>query len=258
MQPSTLQVAVSYSHHDAACVITDIERLAKPSIGFWMDRNITGGVVWREEIAQNFGAADLVMAFISKSWLESEYCRQEISYALDHGKPILCIYIDDTLLTPGLQMSLNHRQTIARYQYSHNLNSYYQLADNALSAFNHKPDTSQRPAIATQMTTRMLPRALHLIYNSNQYDVTTAPNTRFTLGRSSECNLVLKSDFVSRVHGYVYFSEGKYHYQDTSSNGTQLLSNANDLHLQQDSSELATVGQIIMGGAIINYHTQGS
>lgn len=226
-----------------------------------MDRNITGGVVWREEIAQHFGEADLVMAFISSSWLDSEYCRQEISFALDHGKPILCIYIDDTELTPGLQMSLNHRQTIARHQHSHNLDSYYNLASSALSAFHTKPAKhrpQQQPAIATQMTTRMLPRALHLIYNSNQYDVTTSPNARFTLGRSSECNLVLKSDFVSRVHGYIYFSERKYHYQDTSSNGTQLLSNAKDLHLQQASSELASVGQIIMGGAIINYHTQGS
>lgn len=257
MESKPLQIAVSYSHDDVACVIPDVERLAAKGINIWLDRSITGGAMWREEIAQHFGDAEVVLAFVSARWVASEYCRQEISFALDQGKPILCVYLEDTQLTPGLQMSLNHRQTIQRYLHSHDLDGYYALVRSALIGLNdaHNQSLTQQTNLATQMTTRMFPSSLQLVYDGSEYAVSDQSERRFTLGRSSGCNLVLKSDFVSRVHGYFYFENRKYYYRDSSSNGTQLLSNGQDLHLQQAASELAKFGQLVIGGAVISYHT---
>lgn len=252
----TFKIAVSYSHHDVACVVTDVEALANSKISFWMDRSLTGGVMWREEIAQHFAESDAVMAFLSPSWIGSDYCRQEISFALDQGKPVLCVYLEETKLTPGLQMSLNHRQTIYRFQHAQNLAEFYTRVNDALNAIGDEQAASASRYPETQLTTRLSPQTLQLVYDNKQYSVENQANNRFTIGRSSECDLVVRSDFVSRVHGYLYFQKGKYYYQDTSSNGTELLSSNQEIHLQQDPHQLQNTGQLIIGGSIINFHVR--
>jgi len=86
---------------------------------------------------------------------------------------------------------------------------------------------------------------LHLIYRginkSIQHD-----SPPFVLGRSSESDLVVEADLVSRVHAYCIYRRGKFILIDQSTNGT-FVQNADNREVYMRREEIPLVGRGMIG-----------
>jgi TolB-like protein/tetratricopeptide (TPR) repeat protein len=111
-------VFVCYSHADHEIVYSEIGWLKDQAVNIWYDEGILAGKNWRAETGSSLDGATWVLFFISKASLESDHCNREINLALDEGKEIIPVYLEDIALTPDLKIGLNRIQAIHREQQS--------------------------------------------------------------------------------------------------------------------------------------------
>ena len=107
---------VSYSHKDRDKVFPVIARMQKEGCRLWYDEGVHAASQWDEFIARHISRCAYVIAFISKNYIESENCRDEINYARDLNKERLLVYLDKTDLPMGMAMRLKRLQAIYRYE----------------------------------------------------------------------------------------------------------------------------------------------
>jgi TolB-like protein/Tfp pilus assembly protein PilF len=107
-------VFVCYSHADADDVYPEIEWLHDQAINVWYDEGISAGKNWRAETGLSLERADRVLFYISRHSLESDHCNREINLALDEGKEIIPVYLEDVTLTPDLKIGLNRVHALHR------------------------------------------------------------------------------------------------------------------------------------------------
>ena len=113
-----LFVFVSYAHDDAAGVYPELKWLNEQGLNIWYDEGISPGSRWSDAIAERIAACGNVVFFVSPRSVASQNCLDEVSYALEHQKPLLAIHLDETQLPPGLSMRLGSRQAILKYELS--------------------------------------------------------------------------------------------------------------------------------------------
>ncbi len=114
-------VFVCYAHADEKVVYPEIHWLYKHGVNVWYDEGISAGKVWRAEIADAIQGAPKLLYYISKASLQSAHCNREIEYALDKELEIVPVYLDETELSPELDLALHriqalHRTNDVRYQ----------------------------------------------------------------------------------------------------------------------------------------------
>ena len=114
-------VFVCYAHEDEATVYPDMQQLHDQGTNLWYDEGISAGRVWRAEIARSILGATKFLYFISKASLASPHCAREVEYALSKEVPVVPVYLDESELTPELDLVLNrvhalHRTVDERYQ----------------------------------------------------------------------------------------------------------------------------------------------
>jgi hypothetical protein len=105
-------VFVSYSHKDSRYVYPIVEYLTRAGFRIWYDEGISPSSEWNEVIANHMNKSSMCMAFISENAAASHNCRREISYALLKSKPLLSIFLEQTTLTPGMEMQLSANQCL--------------------------------------------------------------------------------------------------------------------------------------------------
>lgn len=120
-------IFISYSHRDSDRVHPLIKRLINDGFNVWYDEGIDPGTEWDENIAMHLKECAGIIAFLSKNYLESENCRDEINYARDLGKERLLVYLEDAELPAGMAMRLNRIQAIHRYKYKNEEVFYSEL-----------------------------------------------------------------------------------------------------------------------------------
>lgn len=104
-------IFLSYAHKDANTVMSIAEELSKQHrIKF--DGHIGASTEYNDGIAEMIDGANMVLAFVSNSYVKSSYCVDEIQYARNQEIPILLIYLEDTQLPSGLAMRLGRFQAI--------------------------------------------------------------------------------------------------------------------------------------------------
>ena len=108
-------IFVSYSHEDSDVVLPGIQQLRDQGFNIWYDEGISPGASWREELAESILGCDLFIILISPRSADSDNCLKELNYALEHDRPVLAIHQEPTQLSPGLELALNDRQAIFRY-----------------------------------------------------------------------------------------------------------------------------------------------
>lgn len=84
----------------------------------WFDEGIDPGSEWDDTIATRIQNAACFLAFISKNFLESDNCKDELNYARDLGCERIIIYLENVNLPSGLQMRIGRTQAIHKYRYS--------------------------------------------------------------------------------------------------------------------------------------------
>jgi hypothetical protein len=88
-------------------VLPIVERLHNRMFRVWYDEGIEAGANWPEVIARHMIDAALIVLFISHGSAGSQNCTREMNFAIDSKKPMVCVYLDNTELPPGLKMQLS-------------------------------------------------------------------------------------------------------------------------------------------------------
>ncbi len=109
-------IFVSYSHEDSDVVFPEIQWLKDQDCNIWYDEGIVPGSEWTEELGKAIEEADRFLFFITPNSVASQYCRDELSFALNHKKKTLIVYLDKTDLPVGLELSIGTRQAILKHE----------------------------------------------------------------------------------------------------------------------------------------------
>jgi hypothetical protein len=138
-------IFVCYAHEDSDVVYPEMAWLREQGLNLWYDEGISAGKNWRAAIGDSLLGASHVLFYISRRSLESDHCNREINLALDEGKDIVPIYLEDVELTSDLKVGLNRVQALYRDQDA----SYQQHLLSALGqAVEVKPSSpSQKPKL---------------------------------------------------------------------------------------------------------------
>ena len=76
----TVRVFVSYSRKDEKHldkILEHLKILEAENVEFWTDRQIRAGKIWDEVIKANIWDADIALALVSQTFLDSDYCQKE-------------------------------------------------------------------------------------------------------------------------------------------------------------------------------------
>lgn len=105
-------IFISYAHKDSDTVLPIISRLQKDGYRVWYDEGIAPGSNWDEYISGHLDGCAVVIGFLSKSYVKSQNCRDELSLTRLKGKPMNLVYIDDVQLSSGLKMRYGRIQAL--------------------------------------------------------------------------------------------------------------------------------------------------
>ena len=82
-------------------------------------------------IAEHVMKSSCVIAFLSRNAMASDYCQEEIFFALEEHRPIVPVYLEEIMLPPGLRMRMNIRQAIHRNRFHTNADFLAKLTSEA-------------------------------------------------------------------------------------------------------------------------------
>ena len=128
-------VFVCYAHEDSTVIYPELTWLREQGINLWYDEGISVDKK-QEAIGDSLLGASQIVFYISVHSLQSDHCNREINLALDEGKDVLPVYLEDVELSSELNVGLSRVQALYRDQDP----SYRQLLLNALA---HTEGTSQ-------------------------------------------------------------------------------------------------------------------
>lgn len=121
-------IFVSYSHSDISVVYDIMEKLDSAGFRIWYDKGIPLTRDYADNIAQRIENCTVMIIFHSTKSANSDFCQNEIYHACNLRKQILQIFLQPTILSPGIQLRLNRYQSINFYDFfsSNNLNGFYE------------------------------------------------------------------------------------------------------------------------------------
>lgn len=122
-------IFISYCHKDESEVFPIIEQLNKEGYRIWFDEGIMPGEEWPEVIAEHLEAADVCIAFLSQSSLESHNCKREINFAVLKNKKFISIVLEKIQLSLGMEMQLQSYQMIKYYELVDRTELYRKIND---------------------------------------------------------------------------------------------------------------------------------
>ena len=111
-------IFISYAHADSEAVMSVVTHMHDRGYRIWYDEGIEVGSEWPECIASHLTGAQLVIAFISNSYMRSDNCRREMHYALSKRIRIINVFIENTDMTPGMEMQIGSIFALMRHNMS--------------------------------------------------------------------------------------------------------------------------------------------
>ena len=111
-------IFISYAHADSDAVMSVVTHMHDRGYRIWYDEGIEVGSEWPECIASHLTGAQLVIAFISNSYMRSDNCRREMHYALSKRIRIINVFIENTDMTPGMEMQIGSIFALMRHNMS--------------------------------------------------------------------------------------------------------------------------------------------
>ena len=94
--------------------------------------------------------AHLVVAFISNAYMRSDNCRREMHYAQSKKIKTINIFIEDTTLTPGMELQIGNIFALMKYTYPSDEYFYDKLYSAPLLNSESFADSAPRPMTETQ------------------------------------------------------------------------------------------------------------
>ena len=113
-------IFVSYAHADNDKVLPILSDMHRRGYNIWYDEGIEVGSEWQECIASHLADAHLVVAFISNAYMRSDNCRRELHYAQSKKIKTINIFVEQTQLTPGIELQIGNIFALMKYTYPMN------------------------------------------------------------------------------------------------------------------------------------------
>lgn len=110
-------IFISYAHADERAVMEIVSNMHDRGYRIWYDEGIEVGSEWTECIASHLYDAHLVLAFITPAYLASDNCRKEMHYALTKKKKTISIFLEETQLSPGMEMQIGNIFALMKYTF---------------------------------------------------------------------------------------------------------------------------------------------
>lgn len=89
-------IFASYAHDDADRVLPIIRALQEQGCRIWCDEDLIVGENYNAAIARHLHDCSAVLYFLSRNWMESEYCRNEATVGIEHfRKNAALLYLED-------------------------------------------------------------------------------------------------------------------------------------------------------------------
>lgn len=111
-------IFVSYAHADTDIVYPVLIWMKDQGYNVWYDEGIHPGAEWRDELTRAIRGAVLFVILFTPNSAKSNYCRNEIHFAIDIESNFLSVYLKPSQLPDGLQLVLGNRQAIFSYELS--------------------------------------------------------------------------------------------------------------------------------------------
>src|SRR6185369_17054198 len=109
---ATRSVFISYARADSQLVLADVELLRACGVRVFVDvRNIGYGEPWRAVLTKAIDACERVIVFWSAAAKVSNWVEREWRMALERGKKVVPMLLDDT----PLPMELEEFQALNRF-----------------------------------------------------------------------------------------------------------------------------------------------
>lgn len=105
-------IFVSYKREDFPRIRPVLRRIRDSGYRLWYDKAIPGGAEWDALIEQKVKGCSMLLFFVSRGSVESKYCRREVKYVDQLGKPILSVKLEPVELVHGLEMLLTQYQMV--------------------------------------------------------------------------------------------------------------------------------------------------
>ena len=111
-------IFISYAHADSERVWPILNRLAADGFRFWYDEGIDPGTEWADDIQHYLARCTYFFAFLSRSYLASDNCKDELHQARESQvKNRLLIYLDDVQLEGGMALRNSRLQAVHWHSY---------------------------------------------------------------------------------------------------------------------------------------------
>jgi hypothetical protein len=120
-------IFVSYALADADEVSGIVRQFRGRGYRIWYDDGVVPGEGTEDTITDALEHAVLFLVFLSPRSESLVKVRREIDNALDAGKPVLAVYLEETDLTGGLQLRLAAQEVVWKYHLSDE-EFYYQCS----------------------------------------------------------------------------------------------------------------------------------
>lgn len=120
-------VFISYSHMDSDIVLQAIKEFRKNLYEIWYDDRIAPGTEWDKIVAEHVEKCGYFIAFISKNYINSSNCKDELNFARDLEKKRFLVYIEEVELPSEMKMRLSRIQNIHKYKYDNDKDFYNKL-----------------------------------------------------------------------------------------------------------------------------------
>ena len=105
-------IFASYAHKSSELVMPIIEGMQERGFRVWYDEGIAPGSNWDVYISEHLAQCSNVLGFLSKSYVKSQNCRDELALTRLKGIPMNLVYIDDVQLSSGMKMRYGRIQAL--------------------------------------------------------------------------------------------------------------------------------------------------
>lgn len=113
-----------------------------------------------------------------------------------------------------------------------------------------QPDTATQMRTAIKKGNADAASLLSIVYVGKEYNI-RANAADFMIGRDPRCDLIVNSDFSSRVHARIEYRRGKFVLVDQSTNGTYVsMESRKDIYIRREEIPLIGVGTIGLGESV--------
>ena len=120
-------IFISYSHANMDQILPIIARLQRDGFRIWYDGDIESGGEWSDIICEHVDNCRGFIAFISRQYLVSEHCKDELSRIKKNKNATrVLVYLDNSELTGGMALN-NERYQSIRWNSASPENSFAKL-----------------------------------------------------------------------------------------------------------------------------------